>query len=252
MEQAVDALRLLWVQVTKGLFLQILLPVHIVSAGLGIISGTIALCLAKGQALHRRVGLAFVYSMLGMSLSAAVMAVAKGQVMNIIAGLLTAYLVATALMTVRPPSPRAKWLHVGLLALALVLGLTTVTFGFQALANGQKYGVPAFPFFMFGAIGLLASAGDFKMIRAGGLKGAKRLSRHLWRMCWALWIAVASFFSIRSRVARVLPAPFTTPVMRVLPVVLVIVAMLYWLWRVRRKRSFHGISMGVPTEAHAR
>lgn len=228
----------------------ILLPIHIVSAGLGIISGTIALCLAKGQVLHRRVGLAFVYSMLGMSLSAAVIAVGKGQVMNVIAGLLTAYLVVTALMTVRPASPRANRVHVALLALALVLGLTTVTFGFQALANGQKYGLPAFPFFMFGAVGLLASAGDFRMIRAGGLKGAKRLSRHLWRMCWALFIAVASFFSIRARVARVLPAPFTTPAMRVLPVVLVVVAMLYWLWRVRRKKPLRATAFARPGVPH--
>jgi hypothetical protein len=34
-------------------------------------------------------------------------------------------------------------------------------------------------------------------------------------------------------VARVLPDVFTTPAMRALPVVLVLVAMVYWLWRVR-------------------
>jgi uncharacterized membrane protein len=225
---------------------QIFLPVHITSAGVGIISGAIALCLAKGQAWHRKIGLVFVYSMLGMSLSAVVIAIAKGQVMNIVAGLLTAYLVVTALMTVRPFSPGANPVHRALLVLALLLGLTTTVFAFQALAYGQKYGLPAFPFFMFAAVGLLASAGDWRMIRSGGYTGAKRLSRHLWRMCWALFIAVASFFSIRSRVARVLPAPFTTPTMRVLPVLLVIVSMLYWLWRVRRKKPLRGVALARP------
>jgi hypothetical protein len=55
-------------------------------------------------------------------------------------------------------------------------------------------------------------------------------------MCFALFIAAASFFSTRARVARVLPEPFTTPTMRALPIVLVFAAMFYWPWRVRAGR----------------
>ena len=47
----------------------------------------------------------------------------------------------------------------------------------------------------------LAIVGDLRVIRMGGLKGPRRLARHLWRMCFALFIAAASFFSIRARVA---------------------------------------------------
>ena len=57
-------------------------------------------------------------------------------------------------------------------------------------------------------------------------------------MCFALFIAAGSFFSICARVAKILPEPFTTPAMRVLPVALVFVAMFYWLWRVRGRRTF--------------
>jgi hypothetical protein len=53
-------------------------------------------------------------------------------------------------------------------------------------------------------------------------------------MCFALFIAAGSFFSIRERVARILPAPFTTGAMRLLPILLLFGAMFYWLWRVRR------------------
>jgi hypothetical protein len=38
--------------------------------------------------------------------------------------------------------------------------------------------------------------------------------------------------------APILPEPFTTPTMRALPVALVLVAMFYWLWRVRGRRTF--------------
>jgi hypothetical protein len=61
-------------------------------------------------------------------------------------------------------------------------------------------------------------------------------------MCFALFIAAGSFFSIRSRVARILPEPFTTPLMRALPVVLIFVAMFYWMWRVRSRRINLGVA----------
>jgi hypothetical protein len=70
-------------------------------------------------------------------------------------------------------------------------------------------------------------------MRFGVPRGARRLARHLWRMCFALFIAAGSFFSIRERVAKILPEPFTTAPMRVLPILLVFGAMFYWLWRVR-------------------
>jgi hypothetical protein len=74
-------------------------------------------------------------------------------------------------------------------------------------------------------------------------------------MCMALFITAASFFSIRARVAAVLPTPFTTPAARAIPVVLVLAAMCYWLWKVRFRRSFAerwpsgGISQSRPMQA---
>ena len=73
-------------------------------------------------------------------------------------------------------------------------------------------------------------------MRLGTLQPARRIARHLWRMCFALFIAAGSFFSIRERVAKILPEPFTTPAMRALPIALVFAAMFYWLWRVRARR----------------
>jgi hypothetical protein len=78
-----------------------------------------------------------------------------------------------------------------------------------------------------GGIALLASKGD-TLHRKSGL---------LWRMCFALFIAAGSFFSIRARVAKILPEPFLSAPVRALPLVLVFVAMFYWLWRVRGRVS---------------
>ena len=60
--------------------------------------------------------------------------------------------------------------------LALAVGTTSVTLGFETLASatGKCDGLPPFPCFMFGIVGLLASEGDVRMLRAGGVQGASR------------------------------------------------------------------------------
>jgi hypothetical protein len=96
-------------------------------------------------------------------------------------------------------------------------------------------------FLMFAVFGLLGSAGDFRVVRSGELRGARRLARHLWRMCMGLWIAAASFFlGPRTRVEKVIPEPLITPAFLALPVLAVLAVMGYWLWRVRSRRALPG------------
>jgi hypothetical protein len=92
--------------------------------------------------------------------------------------------------------------------------------------------------FFLATVLLLAATGDVRILRSGLPRGGPRLARHLWRMCFALFIAAGSFFSIRARVAKILPQPFTTGPMRALPILLLLGAMLYWLWRVRGRCVF--------------
>jgi hypothetical protein len=217
----------------------VLLPIHIVAAGLALVSGGIALSVAKGGRLHRASGRVFAYAIYAMCGTAVVIAVVKGQATNVMAGSITAYLVFTGVTTVMPPSGSRRR-DIALMLVALALGLSAFAGAFVAIASptGTLFGQPAFPFFLFGVLGLSGAFGDFKTMRAGALRGAPRLSRHVWRMCMALFITSVSFFSIRARVAAILPAPLTTPLPRALPVLLVLVAMFYWLWRVRFRRSF--------------
>lgn len=98
--------------------------------------------------------------------------------------------------------------------------------------------MPAFPFFMFAAVGLLGSASDFRVLRSAPLTGTRRLVRHLWRMCFALFIAALSFFIGQ---AKVFPEPIRIRPLLALPVLAVLVTMLYWLWRVRIRRSMRGL-----------
>jgi uncharacterized membrane protein len=217
----------------------VLLTTHILAGGLAIVLGAIALGAPKGRWVHRRVGLLFVFAMLTMGISGSTLALRQSLTnSNVLGGFMSAYLVVTALTTVRQPSMWTRRLNAAALAVASGLVLFDLTLGFKALNSPSRsiQGVPFFVLFFLATITTLAAVGDIRAMRVGPLRGAPRLARHLWRMCFALFIAAGSFFSIRARVAKVLPEPFTSPGMRALPVVLVFVAMFYWLWRVRRRR----------------
>jgi hypothetical protein len=215
--------------------------VHILAGSLSLLFGYVALYAAKGATLHRKSGMLFVYTMLPMAIFGMTIAAVRdvAPAINIPAGLLTSYLVITSLATVRPPAAGTRWLDLGAMLVALGVGLASLTFGLEAIANdGTRNGMPAFPFFMFGVVGMVASGGDLRMMRSGRLRGASRLARHLWRMSFALFIAALSFFIGQ---AKVIPKPIRIPALLALPVLAVLVTMLYWLWRIRVRRTFRGI-----------
>jgi uncharacterized membrane protein len=213
------------------------LPIHIVAGGLSIVLGAIALTVRKGGDVHRRVGLAFVAAMAVMGISASVLALLKSPWdANVPAAFMTLYFVGTALTTVRPPSTWTRRFTIAAMLAAIGMATLDIIGGMRAVRSprGALGGVPFPMFFFLATVLLLAAFGDLRQLRAGGLRGVSRLRRHLWRMCFALFIAAGSFFSIRERVASILPEPFPSAPLRVLAILLPFAAMFYWLWRVRR------------------
>jgi uncharacterized membrane protein len=223
------------------------LAMHVLAGMLALTAGYVALYSQKGTALHRRSGMLSVYAMSTMCAGGFALAIAAGNnwtVVNASAAVMTSYLVLTSLTTVRPLATGSHWFHLGALVVALAVGVTDLALGADALSQGgRRLGVPAFPFFLFGVTGLLASAGDLRMMRQAPLVGAPRLVRHLWRMSFALLIAAMSFFFGQ---ARVIPEPIRSPALLALPVLAVLVTMLYWLWRIRIRQTLRGIVCAGP------
>jgi uncharacterized membrane protein len=208
-----------------------LLPIHIIGGTVGIVSGFVALFALKGARLHRKSGMIFVYAMLALTTTGAVIAVVRGQRINFVAACLTSYLVTTALLTVRRRDQGVHRIDVIAALVALVVGILGFKFAFDAVSSptGTLDGLPPAPGFIFGAVGLMAAVGDLRMMRARGIQGVKRITRHLWRMCLALWIATSSFFLGQ---AKVIPKPLRITPLLATPVLLVLLLMVYWLVRV--------------------
>jgi uncharacterized membrane protein len=212
------------------------LVIHITAGALGLVLGYIALGATKGGPVHRKAGMLFVFAMVTMAIIGMLMSAVQGiwVPVNVPAGWTTAYLVTTSLATIRRPDGWSRRLDVALMILALGVGALMITFGLEAVAAGGKRGeIPAFPFFLFGVVGLIAAAGDVRILRSGALTGSSRLKRHLWRMSFALFIAAMSFFIGQSdefpKALRVYP-------LLAVPVLIPLVSMVYWLWRQRVTR----------------
>jgi hypothetical protein len=220
-----------------------LLTIHVAAGGFAMVLGFMALFAKKGGRIHRRSGMLFVYAMLVMGITASILGFRISPTDgNVMAGVLTVYFVGTALTTVRPVSPWTRRVNAAALTVAVVLALGTILGGVKAVNNpglspgGVPFRTIGVMSFIVGSVLLLAAAGDVRVMRFGPPRGGRRLARHLWRMCFALFIAAGSFFSIRERVATILPEPFTAGPIRALPIVLLFGAMFYWLWRVRGRR----------------
>ncbi|HMI44719.1 MAG TPA: hypothetical protein VK491_01025, partial [Gemmatimonadaceae bacterium] len=113
-----------------------LLPLHIIAGSIAIVAGFISVFVVKGLKLHRKSGIVFVYSMVVLSLTGALIATLKHQPANIIGGSLAFYLVTTALLTVRPRDRRTQWIDAGGFVAAATVGAAAVKIGLDALDSG--------------------------------------------------------------------------------------------------------------------
>ena len=150
------------------------------------------------------------------------------QKFNVMAGIFTAYLVATALLTVRA-HPGRRWMDVVAFTVALAIAVFSLVMAALGLAQAKFSWFPTVPASIFGTVALLAAIGDARMLRAGALQGRRRIARHLWRMCVALFIAAGSFFMGQ---AKVFPEEIRILPLLAAPMILVLIAMFYWWARV--------------------
>src|SRR4051794_20639824 len=176
------------------------LVLHIAAACVAILAGYGAMVARKGGNLHRRLGLVFVGSMMAMAATATFLAVRIHERGNIAAGILAAYLVVSAWVTVRRAPGGIGRAEFAVALVPLAVAASMVLSGLEAAASPTGLdGYPAGPYYGLAAIAALLLAGDLAMIRRGGVSGARRLARHAGRMGFAFFMAASFFFLGRQK-----------------------------------------------------
>lgn len=160
-----------------------------------------------------------------------------------IPGILVCYFVATAWMTARRRDGKAGGFEKLACAIILAIAAAIIFAGFEAarLPAGQVPGPGAL--FGVGGFCLLAGLLDLNFIWRGKLSARQRISRHLWRMCFAFFIATGSFFLGQQ---DVLPRSVRgSPILFVLAFAPFAV-MLFWLVRLRFAKMVGRLSLRLP------
>jgi hypothetical protein len=188
--------------------------------------------------------LVFTWAMVVLGLVAAGIGTYENRPGQVFAGLIAAYLVFSAMTTVKPLPGIGRRVDVALMVLAFAFAVAHLYAGVTewwdptVTVVGRPRVVPPL---VGGTVFLLAAIGDLRAIRAGGLRGSRRLARHLWRMCFGLFVATGSFFLGQM---KFIPEP-----VRIVPLLLVlafapILFLFYWMWRVRVRGRLSGIVIG--------
>jgi hypothetical protein len=209
--------------------------IHIAGGLLALLSGALAFAVRKGGGTHVAAGTWFCVAMLVLGVTASILAPFKSPPDSPLGGIMVCYFVATAWMTARRRSGTPGRFEKFACAIVLVIALAIIGAGFQlALSPTAPSGPPGpFALFALGGICLLAGLLDLRFIVRGTLSASQRIARHLWRRCFAFFIATGSFFLGQQ---DVLPQA-----LRGSPILLVLAfapfaLMLFWLARVRFSR----------------
>jgi hypothetical protein len=215
---------------------------HIAGGLTALAAGTAAIAARKGGAVHASAGTGFCAAMLLLGVTAAILEPFRPVPGSPAGGILVCYFVLTAWMTARRRDGRPGWIEK--IACAAALGTATATVIAWGGFTGATTPAGPGPVFALAVVCLLAGLGDLKAI-LGQLSPMQRISRHLWRMCFAFFIATGSFFlgqqDVLPRAVRGSPILF---VLAFAP----FAVMAFWLVRIRFGKALSRLKLRAPKE----
>jgi len=229
--------------------------IHIAGGALALVTGTVAVAVRKGGSMHARVGIGFCVSMLVLGITASILAPFKTPPDSPVGGVMVCYFVATAWMTGHRRSGTPGRFEKIACATVLLLAIAIIGEGVRLALSSTPPSAPPGPgvLLALGCLCLLSGLGDLRFILRGKLSSTQRISRHLWRMCFAFFIATGSFFlgqqSVMPEAMRGSPLLF---VVAFAP----LAAMLFWLVRLRfaeaiaRSKKSGRIMIGRQAQPH--
>ena len=220
-----------------------IMAIHIAGGMLALLSGAVAVAMRKGGAKHAAAGKCFAVSMLVLGVTASILEPFRSPPGSPIGGIMVCYFVATSWMTARRRDGTVGRFEIA--ACVAALG-TAALIAWGGITGAATTPVGSGPVFALAGLCLLAGLGDLTAILRKTLTPTQRLSRHLWRMCFAFFIATGSFFLGQQ---DVMPT-----IVRGSPVLIVLAfapfaVMLFWLVRLRFAKLVGRLELRKPAVA---
>lgn len=216
---------------------------HVILGTLAVIVGAIALGSRKGRTVHVNAGRVFVVSMGVASVLGAILGALKYESYWITfhAGILGATLVASGVLAVRIRVRAARKWFTSIAAVNALNAVALFVAGWHAtsLPDARLYGFAAEDYFFLFGMAAIASIGDFRMCFAKQISDRHRIAQHLLRMCIGFFIAAGSAFTGPG--ASAFPEPVQNSGILSLPELLIIILMLFWLWKTLRRQRPLGV-----------
>ena len=211
-----------------------LLALHIAGATTALISGPAAMVLRKGGRMHRLSGDVFFVAMLTMTGIGMVVAPVLNDPVSSVVGAFGLYLTATGwAAAIRAPGKVGRFETA---ALVFILGVgaavTVLASRAMSMPSGRLDGTPYQAGFVIAMLCALAAGTDISVILRGGVSGAARIARHLWRICTALLVAAVSF----AAQPKAQPEQLRGSPIFMIPALLILIGMIYWLAKVQLQR----------------
>ncbi len=224
---------------------QSIMGLHIAAGCLAILFGTGAAVARKGASLHARAGTWFFGSVLVLGVTASILEPFRTpKPGSPLVGIFVCYFVLTAWVAARRRDGRTGWFEAAAGVVALAFAAAIAWGGLSGSSTPAGRG----PVFILAGLCLLAGLLDLRTFLRRKLTPAQRISRHLWRMCFAFFVATGSFFlgqqDIMPMTVRGSPILF---VLGLAPLAL----MLFWLVRLRFAKAIGRLRLRIPSSPSA-
>ncbi len=214
---------------------------HLIVGATTVAAGAGALVFRKGSLLHRTAGNMFFVAMLVLCASGLYMSITRSIIFTFFLAMLSLYLVLTGWVTaLRKDGEIGRFEKTAFLAILLNSAALTAlgcvaSFGWWNVGDE----VPPSAFFVLAGLAALFGVFDFHTIIRRGLNRKQRIIRHLWRMCFSMFIATGIFFLGNN---DLLPDALRTPLFLITPVFAVLLAMIFWIVRIQITRPVSVVS----------
>ena len=222
--------------------MNILMGIHIAAGVVALFAGTAAVAARKGGTVHAHAGTWFFASMLGLGVTATILGWLKDPPESGLSGVFVCYFILTSWVTARRRDGTTGKFEIVACAIAISTAALMTIGGLTGATTPAGPGV----IFALAGVCLLAGLLDLNAIMRKTLSPAQRISRHLWRMCVAFFIATGSFFLGQQDVMP--EAVRGSPMLFVLAFAPFAV-MAFWLVRVRFGKAIARLKLRAPSSA---